>query len=118
MGHMNVCFYVARATEALAALALEFGLGPRFVRAERAYLAATEMHMRFLGEVRPGTPFVFHGGVLEPGDRPRLYLEMRDIAADRVAATFTLVAAMIECATAHWRPVPALRNFDKMIGLP
>jgi acyl-CoA thioester hydrolase len=118
MGHMNVRFYLARATDALASLALALGLGPRFAHAEHAYLAMTEAHIRFLGELRPGTPFLLYGGVLKLGEGPRLYLEMRDVAAERVAATFTLTAALVDCQTAAWRAVPPLEATLDAISLP
>lgn len=118
MGHMNVRFYVARATDALASLALTLGLGPRFARAQHAYLAMAEAHIRFLGEMRPGTPFVFQGGILQTGERPRLYLEMRDVATNRVAATFAIVAALVDSQTAGWRAVPPLEGTIDTISLP
>lgn len=118
MGHMNVRFYVARATDALASLAITVGLGPRFARAQHAYLAMAEAHIRFVGEMRPGTPFVFQGGILQTGERPRLYLEMRDVATNRVAATFAIVAALVDSQTAGWRAVPPLEGTIDTISLP
>jgi acyl-CoA thioester hydrolase len=118
MGHMNVRFYVARATDALTSLALTLGLGPRFARSQHVYVAMAEAHIRFLGEMRPGTPFVFQGGILQMGEKPRFYLEMRDVATNRVAATFTIVAGLVDSQTASWRIVPPLEGTVGTIRLP
>ena len=61
MGHMNVQFYVARATDGLAAIGLALGLGsPR----DGQGLVAEDHHIRYLREVRPGVCLTVRGGVL------------------------------------------------------
>jgi len=89
MGHMNVKFYVDKATEGLAVLGHFLGVGPEFVREVGARLVAREHHVRFLREQRPGAPIRIMAGVLEATPRElRVYEEMRNTLNDEVAATF------------------------------
>ena len=64
MGHMNVQFYVEKASDALSALASRFGLGPRKLRDTAQILEPVDQHIRFLRELRPGTPYFLRGGVV------------------------------------------------------
>jgi acyl-CoA thioester hydrolase len=57
MGHMNVQFYVQRAEDAAAHLALHLGLGPAVAREANARLIPSAHHMRFHRELRPGAPY-------------------------------------------------------------
>ncbi len=54
MGHMNVRFYVARAMDGLASLALRIGLSPSLLRDGGLRLAPRDQHLRFHRELRPG----------------------------------------------------------------
>ncbi len=88
MGHLNVRHYFARATQGLALFALELGLPPALLRAERRLLRPVDQHVRFHHELRPGAPFTVSAGVLEArGDVLRIYEELRAVASDRVSAT-------------------------------
>lgn len=107
MGHMNVQHYVARVTESLSALAIAMGIGPRTLRDHGLRLAPVDHHMRFLAELRPGTPFSIAGGVLGvAGDTLDLYQEMRHTASGKVAATFRTSAAFVDGATRSRLPLP------------
>jgi acyl-CoA thioester hydrolase len=107
MGHLNVQHYVARASESLAALMLPLGLGPSECRALDAELVATDHHIRFLREMRPGAPFTFFGGVIEAsGERLRLYQEMRHTLTGAVAASIVTEAALVDAELRGRLPLP------------
>ncbi len=63
MGHMNVRFYVARAMDGVAALALSLGLSPAFLRHAGLKLVPRDQHLRFHRELRPGSAIQMRGGV-------------------------------------------------------
>jgi acyl-CoA thioester hydrolase len=107
MGHMNVRHYVARALEAMAWLGLELGLGPAHAREHAAGLVPADQHIRFLRELPAGAPFSVWGGVVGVrGRRLRLYQEIRNTAADQVAATLVADAALVDLRTGEARPLP------------
>lgn len=107
MGHMNVQFYVEKATQGLATLGVHLGLGPRFVANEGARLFATDHHVRFLREQRPGAPFWLRGGVLEVRDYSlRVYQEMIATTSGEVAATFTADVELLDELNREMRPLP------------
>lgn len=65
MGHMNVRYYVAKATEGLAGLAAEMGMPRVFAPGAQSTLMVREHHIRFLREAHPGGFLYMTGGVLE-----------------------------------------------------
>ena len=108
MGHMNVQFYLEHASQALAALAVHLGLGPRFIHAENARLIARDHHVRFLREQRPGAPFSLRGGVLEVRDYGmRVYLEMYNTNSEEIAATFAADVELLDEDSRETKPLPA-----------
>lgn len=62
LGHMNVKFYLAKASEAIAGLAAQSGLKAIHRADANATLLPTALHIRFLAEARPGAPLVIEGG--------------------------------------------------------
>jgi acyl-CoA thioester hydrolase len=107
MGHMNVQFYVAKADEGLTALGAALGLSPRSQRSNFAALFPREHHIRFHREMRPGTPFAMHGGVVDTRTEGLiLYEEMRNVATSGVAATFVTLAEWCEVETRGGLPLP------------
>lgn len=89
MGHMNVQFYVDKATDGLLGLGHRLGLGPDYVRRHGARLVARDHHIRFLREQHPGAPLQIFAGVTDAGPRGlRVYEEMRNTGNGEVAATF------------------------------
>ncbi|MDO8838960.1 MAG: acyl-ACP thioesterase [Parvibaculum sp.] len=108
MGHMNVQFYVDKAGQGLAALALHLGLGPRFARADGARFFVRDHHVRFLREQRPGAPFFIRAGILEPRDFGlRVYEEMVNTVSGEVAATFIAEVELLDGESREVKPLPA-----------
>ncbi|WP_417492523.1 thioesterase family protein [Maricaulis sp.] len=62
LGHMNVKFYLAKASEALGGLAAQTGLKNIHRADANATLLPTSIHVRFLAEARPGAPLLIEGG--------------------------------------------------------
>lgn len=62
LGHMNVKHYLAKASEAVAGLAAQTGLKDIHRADANATLLATDLHIRFLAETRPGAPLLIEGG--------------------------------------------------------
>jgi len=92
MGHMNVQFYVERCGDALAALGAKLGLDPGGLARTGLRLDVADAHIRFLRELRPGTPYYLRGGVIEIGDLDLIaYCELVQTFNDEPAATFRSV---------------------------
>lgn len=91
LGHMNVQFYLAKASEAVAQLALLAGLGGIFRTDTHATLVAREIHIKFLAEARPGAPLVITGGFTgSSAASAQATLLMRHGFSGELAATFRL----------------------------
>lgn len=107
MGHMNVQFYVDKATAGLAVLGQHLGLGPEFTRREGARLVTCDQHIRFLREQRAGAPLRLRAGVLAANARRlRVYLELTNPASGEVAATFINEAELLDVTSREPRPLP------------
>jgi acyl-CoA thioester hydrolase len=108
MGHMNVQFYVARATDGIAGLATELNLGANYARTHDTSFHPIEQHLRFLKELRPGTPFTMHAGVLEARSQSlRVYLEMRHALTEVPVATFITECIFVDRATLKPKTIPS-----------
>ncbi len=80
MGHLNVRFHVERAFLGLAALTQQAGMARAFIAEAGSTVTATDLHIRFLKEARPGAPLAMRGGVVEIGDSDAaIYTELRHI---------------------------------------
>ncbi|MBR9826019.1 MAG: thioesterase [Alphaproteobacteria bacterium] len=91
LGHMNVQFYLAKASEAVAHLARLAGLGGVFNSNTHATLVARQIHIKFLAEARPGAPLFIHGGFTRyAASSAELTLVMRHGFSQQIAATFRL----------------------------
>lgn len=107
MGHMNVQFYVAKATTALNSLAVHLGLGPAYQRGQGARLLAEDHHIRFLRERHAGAPIAIAAGVLDIApERLRVFAEMYDGASLEPAATFVASIGLFDCETLEARAIP------------
>ena len=94
MGHLNVRFYVARATESLTSFAAHLGMERAFYADARSTLMVREHHIRFQREARVSAPLVMTAGVLEMGETDaRLLFVLRHAMSGEVCASFnTLVS--------------------------
>lgn len=109
MGHMNVQFYVARETEGIAALSGALGLRPRSAGITQAMLIPHEQHIRFHRELRPGAPYVMHGGVLQAKSEGLVLLqEMQHTLTGTIAATFVTYAQWCDIEYRSGLPLPAI----------
>ncbi len=107
MGHMNVQFYAEKATSALASLGAVLGHGPSKVRESGTRLVATDHHIRFLREQRPGAPVFIRGGVVRADeDGLTCYFEMIGTVSGDVAATFTTQVTLQHAETREPLSVP------------
>ncbi len=108
MGHMNVQFYVAREQEGLASIASALGLRPRAEGLGRAGLLPMQQHIRFLRELRPGAPYVMHGGVVEATREGLvLFQEMKHTLTGTVAATFVSTVQWADLEFRTGLPLPS-----------
>ena len=84
--HLNMQFYVARASDALAALGLRLGLGPSELAKRNLALVETETHIRFQRELRDGAPYAVKGGVVKgDGHVLTVFLELENTATKEVS---------------------------------
>lgn len=97
-GHLNVRFYVARASEGLAGLAAAMGMPGAFTEAATATLQVREHHIRFVREARPDDALVLTGGVLaiDESEARLLFLLVHAGSGD--------VSAAIQARVAHVTP--------------
>ena len=93
MGHMNVRFYVAKATEGLATLAALIGMPHAFSPYAEATLLVREQHIRFLREAHPGAGLYMTGGVVEMGETDARFLMVMRHLDGAPAATFQTVVS-------------------------
>lgn len=91
--HLNMQFYVGRASNALSALGVALGIGPSELAQRGLVLTEVDTHIRFLRELRSGAPFAIRGGVLEANAKQlTVFLELINVATGEPSATFrTLV---------------------------
>jgi acyl-CoA thioester hydrolase len=64
LGHMNVQFYVARISDASAALTNAMGLTAGYLRERRRALAAVHHDISYLAEVKAGDLLLMRSGIL------------------------------------------------------
>ncbi len=79
MGHLNVQFYLARWSDAIAHLGLKLGFQPSQARARRVALLAAEDRIQFKRELREGAITTIHACVRGVSDRGLIvHGEMRE----------------------------------------
>ena len=98
MGHLNVRFYVSRATEGLAGLAAALGMPRAFAKDATATLQVREHHIRFVREARPDDALHMTAGVLSIDDDEAqvLFLLRHSGSGD--------ISAAIQARVAHVTP--------------
>ncbi len=90
MGHMNVRFYLAIASEGLAGLAAMLGMPHAFTAGASSTLLVREHHVRFLKEARPGAGLIMTGGLLDIGDTDATLLQLLFHVTGEPAAAITV----------------------------
>ncbi len=96
MGHMNVRFYVTKASEGLVGMAAALGLPNAFAAHAESTLLIREHHIRFLREAHAGAALHMTGGVLAFGeDEARLVQLLWHSESGALAATFQTVVAHV-----------------------
>lgn len=107
MGHMNVRFYVVRASEGLAGLAGELGMAHAFSSRAGSTLRVLDHHIRFLREVRPSTALHMIGGVVEMGEtEARLLFTLIHSATNEPAASFQILVSHVTPGAGRAFPWP------------
>jgi acyl-CoA thioester hydrolase len=107
MGHMNVQFYLAIASQGLAGLAAMLGMPHAFTAGASSTLLVREHHVRFLKEARPGAGLVMTGGLLDIGETEATLLQLLFHVTGEPAAAIT---AKVEHVTPRdLRPFPWTR---------
>ncbi|MCP5432035.1 MAG: acyl-ACP thioesterase [Alphaproteobacteria bacterium] len=101
MGHMNVRFYVQKATEAMAVWFAGLGLGPHALRALGARLEIAESHIRYHREVRAGWPLAARAAPVAVGRRIRLFVELANGMEGWLSATIVLDVALRDASGAE-----------------
>ncbi len=119
LGHLNVRFYLAKAWEAIEALAETLNMRAAFQPGATATLIAREIDIRFLAEVRPGAPLVIKGIVTGFEDTSlTAVLVIEHAALARPAATMRLRLDHADPLTA--RPFPwsarARAHLESLLG--
>ncbi len=105
MGHMNVRFYVARATEGLVGAAAALGMPGAFRPNADTTLVVREHHIRFLREARAGAPLLMSAGVIEIGEcKLRLLQWLTHSDSGEPAASFQ--TELHHVTTRDGRPFP------------
>jgi len=121
MGHMNVAFYLAKATEALGGLAARLGLPGVFRPGTETTLILRDQHIRYLREARLGAPLHMTGGVVQMGESDGRFLMLLHHADGALAATYQLVAEHVDARTGEARPWPVearARAQNLMVEIP
>ncbi len=109
MGHMNVRFYVARATEGLVGLASALGMPGAFRENAESTLLVQDHHIRFMREARAGASLHMLAGVLEFGESDaRLFQLLVHSHTGEIAASFQTQVAHV--AAQDLRPFPWARR--------
>ena len=103
MGHLNVRFYVAHATEALAGLAAGLGMSRAYAPGAASTLVVREHHIRYLKEARSGQPLHMTAGFLDvTGDGGRALQVLRHSLTDEPSALFQ--TTLVHAAAADAQP--------------
>jgi acyl-CoA thioester hydrolase len=95
MGHLNVRFHVARASEGLIGLAAGLGMPRAFTPAATSTLMVREHHVRFLREALPADSLVMSGAVLELGESEGWLFQLTRHADGAPSAAFRTQVAHV-----------------------
>ena len=97
VGHMNVQFYVARASDAAFYLRHALGLSPSQIHEEGRAMVALEEHFRFLRELRAGDMMNMRSRVIDLREKTLVsYHELLNSATGDIAATCIAVSRHLD----------------------
>ncbi len=105
MGHMNVRFYVARALEGLAGLALHLAQPCAFAAAATATLIVREHRIRFHREAHAGAALHMTGGVVSMGATDAVLLQLLT-HSDSGEPCASIVTRVVHATPLDNRPFP------------
>ena len=122
MGHMNVQYYVAKFDAAIWHLFDRIGVSPDYSREHGRGMAAVEMNVRYLKELRAGDLVSVRSGVLRVGGRSiDVVQEMRLGEAGELAAVQKITAVHLDRAAHRAVPFPeniAARAREHLVDYP
>ena len=122
MDHMNVAHYVEKFDEGVWHLFAAVGLTPGYMRAENRGIAAVEMNIRYLQELRAGDLIVVRSGITKISAKSlHIVQEMRNGETGEMAALETAVAVHLDRTARRATPFPAdisARAQAKLIDYP
>ncbi|MBO6558464.1 MAG: acyl-ACP thioesterase [Pseudomonadales bacterium] len=103
LGHLNVRYYVERASKANKALLEKLGV----TAAEGQTLRRTDTYNRFHKEQFEGATLKTYGGLITTEDRYAIsgYYEIRNEATGDIAATFIMTSHLLDVATKQQLPL-------------
>lgn len=107
MGHMNMQFYLAHASQGLATMAALLGMPRAFSAGASSTLLLREHHVRFVKEARAGAGLVMTGGLLDLGESDATLLLLLFHASGEPAAAIT--AKVSHVTPRDLRPFPWTR---------
>lgn len=106
-GHLNVRGYVEKADEAFASLAADLGQPPAATRGVTSALRATQLHVRYIGEARPGDMIDIEGApTVVERDALTAAMVMRHTVSGAIAAGFTVRARHVAAPDGRVFPWP------------
>ncbi len=122
MGHMNIQFYVAKFDAAIWHLFDRIGVTADYIREHNRGMAAVEMNVRYLKELRAGDLVSVCSGVLRVGGRSiDLVQEMRLGEAGDLAAVMRVTAVHLDREAHRAVPLPeeiAARAREHLVDYP
>ena len=107
MDHMNVQYYVEKFDEGVWHLFASIGLTPSYMRDRNRGMAAVEMKIRYLQELRAGDLMVVRSGITKvTGKSLHIVQEMRNGESGERAAVQTAVAVHLDREARRGAPFP------------
>ncbi|MCE9649744.1 MAG: thioesterase family protein [Parvibaculum sp.] len=106
-GHMNVQFYVARASDGAFFLRHELGLSPSVIRGTGRTMVALEEHFRFHRELHAGDMMAMRSRLIDMREKTLVvYHELLNAGTGETAATVVAVSAHFDMETRKLVPWP------------
>ncbi len=105
IGHMNVQFYVARASDGAFFLRHALGLTPSRIRTSKRTMIALEEHCRFHRELLAGDMFTMRTRLIDMREKTLVVLhELWNAATNELSATIVAVSASFDMETRRLVP--------------